>query len=168
MLKTTSNILNSTCVVCKHCGGNHLVKNGLDKYSNQRYKCKNCGKTFIAGDKRIKHSLILRKIAVIAYLSGTSLRGIQRILNISHNIKLSFCVINNWIKNAHNVLEEENQKRKEEIPKTGEKTIIPIIEMDELYTYAKKNQKIQKEKNTMINEYGLLWTGSEMKLLHLK
>ncbi|MDR0572175.1 MAG: hypothetical protein LBG48_04960, partial [Rickettsiales bacterium] len=46
-----------------------------------------------------------------------------------------------WIKNANNLLEQENQRRKEEIPKTGEKTIIPIIEMDELFTYIKKKPK---------------------------
>jgi transposase-like protein len=34
--------------VCKHCGCEHLIKNGLDnKTDDQRYKCKNCKKTFI-------------------------------------------------------------------------------------------------------------------------
>jgi hypothetical protein len=52
--------------------------------------------------------------------------------------KISFHIIVDWIKNANNILEEENKRRKEEYPPTGEKTTIPIVEMDELYTFVKK------------------------------
>jgi transposase-like protein len=155
--------------VCKHCGSKHLVKNGLDKRTRiQRYKCKDCKKTFVIGDKRIKHPLILRKLTLVLYLSGTSLRGIQRTISIVFNKKIAFHVINNWVMNSNGLLEQENQRRKEEYPPTGERTIIPIVEMDELYTFVKKNLKIQKERNIITNEYGLLWIDNQIKLLHLK
>jgi transposase-like protein len=157
-------------ITCPHCGDNeHIKKNGHYK-GDQVYRCGKCGKTFRLSkeDKRIKHPILLRKLAISFYLSGTSLRGIQRALNISFNEKIYIRTIICWIKNANNILEEENKRRKEESPPTGEKTIIPIIEMDELYTYIKKNPKIQKEKNTMTNEYGLLWIDNQIKLLHLK
>jgi transposase-like protein len=158
-------------ITCPHCGNNeHIKKNGHYR-GEQVYKCSKCKKTFRLSteDKRIKHPSMLRKLAIISYLNGMSLRGIQETLNTCFNAKLAFCVINNWIKNANNLLEEENKRRKEENPITGEKTIIPIVEMDELYAYVKKNPKIKKQEDHITtNEYGLLWIGSEMKLLHLK
>ncbi|MDR0571351.1 MAG: hypothetical protein LBG48_00700, partial [Rickettsiales bacterium] len=100
-----------TAEVCKHCGCKHLVKNGLDsRTSDQRYKCKNCKRTFILGiDKRIKHSIFLRKLTLSLYLSGTSIRGIQRVLNTCYDTKLYIRTILCWIKNANNLLEQENQ-----------------------------------------------------------
>jgi transposase-like protein len=161
-------------IVCPHCKNNiHIKRNGHYK-GEQVYSCSKCNKTFrLSGtDKRIKHSPILRKLALSMYLSGTSIRGIQKVLNVSFSTKLYHRTILCWIKNANSILQEElnkeTQRRKEENPPTGEKTIIPIVEMDELYTYVKKNQKIPKEENTMINEYGLLLIDSEMKLLHLR
>ncbi len=35
---------------CKGCGSNKLIKNGKNKLGTQRYKCKECGGTFIGGD----------------------------------------------------------------------------------------------------------------------
>jgi hypothetical protein len=63
---------------------------------------------------------------------------------------------------------EKKRRRKEETPPTGEKTIIPVLEMDELFTFIKKNQEILKGNLTLINEYGLLWIGTKVFLLHLK
>jgi transposase-like protein len=46
--------------VCKYCGCKHLVKNGSgNRAKKQSYKCKRRKKTFIIGDKRIKHSSIV-------------------------------------------------------------------------------------------------------------
>jgi transposase-like protein len=160
-------------IACPYCGnGEHIKKNGHYR-GQQVYVCGKCNKTFgLSGvDRRIKHPLMLRKLALVLYLSETSMRGIQRALSIAFNEKIYFNNINNWILNSNNILEEENRRRKEEeISKTGEKTTtIPILEMDELYaTYVKKNQGIMnKKENTMIKEYGLLWIDNQIKLLHL-
>lgn len=37
---------NSDSSLCPRCGSTHKVKNGHDKHGNQRYTCKNCGKSF--------------------------------------------------------------------------------------------------------------------------
>ncbi|MDR0571513.1 MAG: hypothetical protein LBG48_01535 [Rickettsiales bacterium] len=166
--------MKNTEVICPYCENNIRIKRNGHYEGEQVYRCSKCNKTFrLSGiDKRIKHSPVLKSLAITSYLSGLSMRGIQRVLSATFKIKIYFNNIEKWIRNSNNILQEElikeNQRRKEEIPKTGEKTIIPIIEMDELFTYVKKNLKIQKEKNIMINEYGLLWIGTEMKLLHLK
>jgi transposase-like protein len=156
-------------MICPHCGKNYLKKNGHYR-TEQRYKCGECNKTFTLAktDNRLKHPLILRKLALTLYLGGLSLRGIQRVLNISYSTNLYIRTILCWIKNSNNLLEQENQRRKEEIPRTGEKTIVPTAEMYELYTFVKKNREIKTENLTSINKYGLLWIGSEIKLLHLE
>jgi transposase-like protein len=159
---------------CKYCGSHHTNKRGIQN-KKQRYICRDCKRTFSEGvDRRVKYNPLLRSLAITSYLSGLSMRGIQRMLSISFKTKIHFNSIEEWLRNANNILQEgldkETQRRKEEriSNKTGEKTIIPVVEMDELFTYVKKNPKILKEKNTMINEYGLLWIDSEMKLLHLR
>jgi transposase-like protein len=163
--------MKNTEITCPHCGnGEHIMKNG--HYNGmQRYIYSKCKKTFTLSDedKRIKHPLQLRNLVLTFYLCGTSMRGIQKALSAVFGKKIHFNSVSGWIKNANNILEQEQKRRKEEIPKTGgEKTIIPIVEMDELYTYVKKNPKIKMGNPIMTNEYGLLWIGSEMKLLHLR
>ncbi|GMO64486.1 MAG: hypothetical protein Ta2D_11350 [Rickettsiales bacterium] len=82
---------------------------------------------------------MLRKLALSFYLTGTSIRGIQKALNTSFNIKLPFCVINNWLLNANRILDSEKQQReKEEIKNVSH---ISILEMDKLFTYIKKTKK---------------------------
>ena len=49
---------------CKHCVGSKCVKNGFAN-EKQRYKCKDCGKSYRDGDLREKYS-IERKLSVIS------------------------------------------------------------------------------------------------------
>ncbi|MDR2078086.1 MAG: hypothetical protein LBP39_03925 [Rickettsiales bacterium] len=152
---------------CKHCGEHRIRKCGF--YSGQqRYYCNDCHRTFTLSDndRRLKHPILLKRLSLTLYLSGVSLRGIQKSLNICFSKNISFHVIVDWIKSANSIIEQENHRRKEE--KTGGKTIISTVEMDELYTYVKKNPKIKMGNPTLINEYGLLWIDNQIKLLHLK
>jgi transposase-like protein len=41
--------------ICEHCGGYRSVKNGYVK-GKQRYKCKDCSKTYREGDEREKYT----------------------------------------------------------------------------------------------------------------
>ena len=60
---------------CKKCQGQKLVKNGHIR-SQQRYKCKSCGCSFIFGDKRIKpEAAAKRALAVILYSLGKASYG---------------------------------------------------------------------------------------------
>ena len=60
---------------CKQCEGKEFVKNGRVR-GQQRYRCKNCGLNFVAGDKRLKEdTAIKRAFAVILYSLGKSSYG---------------------------------------------------------------------------------------------
>ena len=100
-----------------------------------------------------------RKFCITSYLNGTSMRGIQKTLSIIYNKKIHIQNIVHWIKNADKILKEEIEERQKEV-KSKE---IKILEMDELFTYIKKNPKILMEKNIVIKEYGLLLIGIKEK-----
>lgn len=60
---------------CKQCEGKEFVKNGHVR-GQQRYRCKNCGLNFVAGDKRVKEDTAVRRaFAVILYSLGKSSYG---------------------------------------------------------------------------------------------
>ena len=131
---------------CKYCSSNDLVKNGKPE-GFQRYRCKSCGKNQIEGDKRIKYSNDLRRLAVCMYLNNSGFRAIGRVLDVD------FQLVHHWIKKAGTIVEEEVAKIKDEHRK------IAILEMDELYSFV--------EKNSGNCEYGWLLIGTEMKLLRI-
>lgn len=142
---------------CKYCNSDNINKIGHSSFNNkQRYKCKDCNKTWTHGeDERIKHSLLERKLCIVSYLTGLSMRGIQKMLNTTFNKNIHIQNISHWIKNADKILQEEIEYRQQQI-KSKE---IKILEMDELFTYIKKNPKILMEKNIVIKEFGLLLIG---------
>ena len=165
------NVNSNKDIKCKYCSNeDNIVKCGFSNLGKQRYKCRVCGKTFIEGeDKRIKHSIEERKICLLFYLSGMSMRGIQKNLKILFNKNIYFESISYWIKNSNKILEEElkdecNKKdsnKKDSNNKDNKKGLV-IMEMDELYTYIKKNPKIIMENHIFIKEYGLLLIGKQV------
>ncbi len=131
---------------CKFCSDRILVKSGKIR-NQQRYKCKGCGKHQVAGDERIKYDNKTRYTALAMYLNSAGFRSIGRVLGVP------FQLVHHWVRKAGELVEEEAAKR----PNPPRE--IPILEMDELYTY------IQKKIGT--SEYGLLWIGTEMRLLRI-
>ena len=67
--------------VCKFCDGKKLVKNGLVR-GCQRYKCCDCNRVQIAGDKREKYDNKIKQTAVTMYLNSVGFRSIGRVLNV--------------------------------------------------------------------------------------
>ncbi|HSQ97704.1 MAG TPA: hypothetical protein VLL98_03210 [Rickettsiales bacterium] len=129
-------------IKCKYCRGEKLSKFG--KYKGfQRYKCKSCNKVFTDKEdtryKMDKYDLNKRKLAITMYINNVGIRSIERILNVPNELIL------NWIKNIGKNLEQIIENNKKQI-KTTKK--IEILEMDELWSYIKKN-KIK-------SKYGLL------------
>ncbi len=62
-------------VSCKRCASEQIVRNGVVR-EKPRYKCKACGLNFIAGDRRVKESVAVKKaLAVILYSLGKSSFG---------------------------------------------------------------------------------------------
>jgi len=131
---------------CKFCSHKSLVKSGKVR-ERQRYRCKACSKNQIAGDERVKYDNKTRYMALAMYLNSAGFRSIGRVLGVS------FQLVHYWVRKAGEMVEEEAAKR----PNPSKE--IAILEMDELYTY------IQKKHGK--SEYGLLWIGTEMRLLRI-
>ncbi len=145
-------------IPCPKCHSKYYVKNGFVR-KQQRYKCKDCLCSFIHGDARNKYDNKTRNLVVRMYLNNCGFRRISEILNIP----LATCFM--WIKKAGRIVDEMVMERKEE-PQD-----IEILEMDELFTFIKKSlEEIRKQENIGIHtpEFGLLWIGTDLKLLRLK
>ena len=126
----------STDIKCKQCNHKGCVKQGIAYNKNsknkQRYKCKKCGKVFVLGDSRYnmkKYPLKLRERVIKAYLSKTSIRGIEYTFDIHNSL------ISKWIKSCGKKLKKVQDK----IGKHNTPRSIDILEVDELFTYIKKN-----------------------------
>ncbi len=120
---------------CKYCNHKYCIKRGFvlnTKGKKQRYKCKKCGKKFVLGDNRYnmkKYPLKLRERVIRTYLSKTSIRGIEYIFDVHNSL------VSKWIKSCGKKL----IKLQEQIKKSKNPKEIDILEVDELFTYIKKN-----------------------------
>jgi transposase-like protein len=139
--------------ICKFCGGGELIKRGFVR-GKQRYFCKLCKRHHVIGDDREKYSEQVKHTATILYLEGCGFRRIERILRSIYHIKIHFQLVIHWMKNIGRNLEEKLVADKPNSHK------IPLLEMDELYTYIKKKQ--------IKSEYGLLLIETGCVLLSLK
>ena len=135
-------------VICKHCGSSEYVRAGFSR-GIQRYKCKNCNKIFISGDRRRKYSIDQKIKAIKLYTEGVGLRTIERVEGISTPLLI------HWIRKLGKMVKQHLLNS--QIPDHAKD--ISILEIDELFTFYKKNSK----KHT----YGLLWTETGIKLLIL-
>ena len=166
----------NTIILCKFCNSDKVVKDGkMNK--NQRFKCKSCLRNFINQDKRKLYFEKERYLAFILRTEGNGFRAIARVLSEIYNKKIYYQTVQKWIKNKY--LEEKIKDSRQ----AKNLQNIQVLEMDELYTFVKKNPKkslsllkkcpMEARKNTTnttdhICEYGLLLTATETKLLHLK
>ena len=130
---------------CSHCDSKNFVKNGTYK-GNQRYLCKNCKRYF--SDIPPKHSLQTKLKAVKMYLRNGGLRAIADIFGVSN------VTILQWVRQFRKLIEYLIEDTKEKLASEQD---FDIIEMDEIYTYSKKN------KTDML--YGLLFLETKIVLL---
>ena len=137
-------------IVCKVCGEGKVVKNGKNSSNKQKYKCKSCFKTFSCGDDRLKYSPEKRLKVLKMVLEGVGIRAIERLEKVPNPLIIY------WIRHFANILRKE--LRSVDIP--DEVKNIEILELDELFTYVKKN--------STKSMYGLLLIETETKLLMLK
>jgi transposase-like protein len=133
-------------LICKHCGVSDYRKAGFSKWK-QRYKCVNCSKIFSQGDKREKYSMDQKIKAIKLYTEGVGLRTIERIEGISTPLLI------HWIRNLGRMVKQ--QLINTAVPEHAKD--IAILEVDELFTFYKKNPKKHM--------FGLLWTETGIKLL---
>jgi len=124
-------------IKCKHCNSEDCRKHGISHNKNspskQRYQCKECGKVFVVGDNRFdlkKYPVKLREQVIRTYLSKTSIRGIEYIFDVHNSL------VSKWIKRCSKNI----KKMQDKINKSKDPKVIDILEVDELFTYIKKNQ----------------------------
>lgn len=70
-------------VVCVHCGGDDMVRNGKTSNGKQRLLCKGCGRTSREARQGPRYSEEDKERILRAYLERPSMRGIQRIFGVS-------------------------------------------------------------------------------------
>lgn len=141
-------------ILCKSCGIGNYVKNGF-VYGVQRYKCKGCGVNFVEGDKRQKYTLMDRLKVLKLYLENCGIRSIERLTGV-RNSQISM-----WIEDAAEDIKKELLLSQNNIQSVQD---IAIMELDELCTYIKKDQRTGEN----IPSYGLLLIENQIKLLILK
>ena len=84
---------------------------------------------------------------------------------ISHILQIPLSTVFSWIKRAGQIVEKIIAS------KQIEEKRIEILEMDELFTFIKKNLERSRQQGssaTPMPEFGLLWIGTDLKLLRLK
>ena len=110
---------------CPQCDGADLVKRGR-KAGHQRYRCRACGR--YCTDSQPRFSAQTKAMAIEMYMNSMGIRAIGRVLGASPAAVLK------WIRKEHGAI----QHRLAQAAPTD--TGVPdIIEMDEIYTYVKKN-----------------------------
>ncbi|GMO65704.1 MAG: hypothetical protein Ta2D_11920 [Rickettsiales bacterium] len=143
---------------CKYCNSDAIKCNG-NKYNKQRYYCNDCHKSFSLTDNRIKRDIKQRELCLLLYSHNMSMRSIQSTIQMFFNTKISFRLIEKWIKSFSKLLNYDISRQEKDKPRT-----IEIVELDELYSYYYDYKKKDENKS----KYGLLLTETEIKLLHIK
>lgn len=85
--------------ICKVCGCKTLWKAGIFK-GKQRYRCKNCHKTQVETDGRVKYSEEEREHAFALYGQGCGLQQIARMMSKLFGKNYRYQTIAHWIKRA--------------------------------------------------------------------
>ena len=114
--------------LCKHCGSDKRVKNGYVQ-GKQRYKCKECSKTYREGDLREKYSNEKRIRVIKWYLEGVGIMSIERMEGVPNPLIIK------WIRKFSKIL----RQKLNETPIPEDIKDIQIIELDELFSYCQKN-----------------------------
>ena len=131
-------------IECTHCGSSHYKKNGKSKGS-QRYVCKGCGRCF--SDRVRKFSFADKARAIDMVLNNVGIRKTARFMGASPALILR------WIK-------EFSAQLRQQMAQAGESMIDTrpdMIELDEVYTFIKKNAAAPS--------YGVLIAGGRVALL---
>lgn len=147
-------------ITCKYCGGTRINK--YSKQNNkQRYLCRDCKRTFIIDtDDRIKYNDRIKVRATRLYLKYMSVRSIERILQVSDT------TISRWISDFIETMKNKAKNDIDNVPNNIKdlRDNLEVLTGDEIINYMKKNLKSLGNNN----EYGLLLTGKEIKLLVYK
>ncbi len=115
---------------CPYCNSERINKNG-HKCNKQRYICRNCSKSFCELDARVKRPLEQRKLCLILYSLGLSKNSIKETIERQYNIKISYSLVEKWIKAGIKALKFDIDNRINNNITKENNNIINILEMDE-------------------------------------
>jgi transposase-like protein len=71
-------------VTCPDCQGEQVIRFGHTKGGHDRYRCKECRRTFSDAPER-GHPPEFKALVLAAYQERASMRGIARVFKISRN-----------------------------------------------------------------------------------
>ena len=133
---------------CPKCSSERTVGNGSSRGIKRRL-CRNCGKSFAT--RKPKHSKEKKQKAIEMYLNNVGIRKIGVLLKVGPTSVLE------WIRNSAALVQEQLDNMLEKAK--GGRIKTDIIEMDEIYTYVKKNKTGYR--------YGLLILENKLAFLRL-
>jgi IS1 family transposase/transposase-like protein len=112
-------------ITCPACSSLNIKKNGINKRTKQRYRCKRCGKQFILKYTYRAYFKHIRELIVPMCLNGSGIRDTARVLRIS-----ATTVIKLIRRQAEELLPEKLPER------------VADVEIDEMWSFVekKKNQ----------------------------
>ena len=130
-------------LICKKCGSDKSVKNGVVG-GKQRYKCKKCGCNFREGDQRTNEKVMAKKaLCILLYsMAKGSFRMMGRILGIDHTL------VYRWVR-AYG----------ESLPEPEVSGDIQEIEFDEMWHFIKSKKTNFGSSKPLIVAQGDLWPG---------
>jgi transposase-like protein len=106
---------------CAHCGSDQLVMNGKSRHGNQRWLCRECGRSCGETDRR-RVPEEKRKAALQHYLEGVGQRATERLVGVNHNSVM------NWVLKAV----------EGKAPAAVHSDEVAVAEADELWTFVGK------------------------------
>jgi len=85
-------------LLCRHCGGPRLVRNGHAPNGKQRYRCRDCGRAGRPDPGSAAHPEAFRRQVLAAYQercsNHSSMRGVSRVFGVSRN------TLADWVKKS--------------------------------------------------------------------
>lgn len=138
----------SDVLSCRKCGSLRIVRNGKVQ-GFQRYLCRDCSAVFSTKPKKYSDEIKIKALEM--YLNNTGIRKIALFLKVSPPLVLKW--IRGQSKTLANIL-RDGANSLENLDAEPD-----IIEMDEIFTFIKKNSKGQS--------FGLLIVGKKPVLLRI-
>ena len=104
--------------------------------NNQRYLCRDYGRTFAIGEDGKKHTEEFKLEAILWYLENVGIRSLKRRLHISNT------TIIGWLKEFGKKIKDEIRNNLDNLPddlkELKDKKAVEILEGDEIVTFIKK------------------------------
>ena len=70
-------------LLCRHCPSHNVIKHGRDRRGVQRFRCRDCGRTFQKPEADRRYTDAFRAQVLAAYQERASMRGVSRVFGIS-------------------------------------------------------------------------------------